>query len=220
METGREVIQLGDQGDLVRCWQRIVHAKPDGVFGPHTDELVRIWQTSRGIEPDGVIGPLTTAALVPGDLIKPFEGLRLQTYDDHDGKPLKLVNGQWRRPDPTKPDDYWPGPIGYPTIGWGRLLHPGEYIEVCTRDEADKWFEQRLNSVEIPAINRYIPKNLPGERVAAASFCYNCGSGALAKLANSGFYKAFWTTYGTTTKGVKNAGLIARRAEEYALFSS
>ena len=212
------MIQLNDEGDLVRVWQRIVGAKVDGKFGPKTDELVKAWQATRGVDPDGVIGPWTTSVLALGDLIKPYEGLRLQTYDDHDGKPLKLISGQWRRPDPTKPDEYWAICIGYPTIGWGKLLQPGEYIETCTRAQADAWFDQRLASVEVPAINRYIPKDLAGERCAAASFCYNLGPYALNRLASRAFDET-WMDY-CRTKGVVNAGLQERRREEYALFHS
>lgn len=201
-------IEKGSEGDYVRAWQRIVGARPDGKFGPATEAKVRAWQASRGVDPDGVIGPLTRAALAPGDLIKPYEGLRLRTYDDHDGKPMTLgPGGVWRRPDGA-------ACLGYPTIGWGRRIYPSERIETCTREEADQWFEEDLAKTRLPAVKR---ANLveAGQVAAAASFAYNCGTGALARLAKDW---SRWTQY-SRTKGVVNAGLLRRREEEYALFS-
>jgi GH24 family phage-related lysozyme (muramidase) len=203
-------IEVGSEGDYVRAWQRIVGAGADGKFGPGTRAKVVLWQLARGVDPDGVVGALTRAALRPGDLIHPYEGLRLRTYDDHDGKPLVLGPGRvWRRPDGAEC-------LGYPTIGWGRRLYPGENIATCTREEADQWFEEDLARTRLPAVRR---ANLAeaGQVTAAASFAYNCGTGALAKLAKAGFAEDVWLDY-KRTKGVENVGLLARRKEEFALF--
>ncbi len=208
-------LALGDTGPAVRSWQRIVGAHPDGTFGPATELLVKAWQAAHGVEADGAIGPQTRGCVAPGALIKPYEGLRLQTYDDHDGQPLSLVSGLWRRPD---------GAIckGYPTIGWGRRLYPGETIQTCTRAEADAWFDADLGKTRLPAVKRAfslakLPEE-PGQVAAASSFAYNCGTGALASLAAHGFTEAAWLDY-VRSKGIRDAGLVMRREEEFALFA-
>jgi GH24 family phage-related lysozyme (muramidase) len=204
------MISLGDSGDLVRAWQRVVGAGADGKFGASTNALVRIWQAARRIEPDGVIGPLTRAALQPGDLIKSFEGYRSLPYDDHDGAVLRYESHTWRRPDGA-------ACIGYPTIGWGRRLFPGQVVTSCTRAEAEAWFQTRLQAVELPAIAR-AGLTEPGQMCAAASFCYNDGDTALAKLAGTGFAQDSWLSY-IHTRGVVDAGLVSRRREEYSLYA-
>jgi GH24 family phage-related lysozyme (muramidase) len=204
------VIELGSSGVYVRVWQRIWGAKADGRFGANTDKASRVWQAARGVDPDGVVGDITRAALQPGDLIKPYEGLRLVTYDDHDGVVLKLVNKCWRRPDGANC-------LGYPTIGWGRRLWPSEWIESCTRQQADQWFDTSLQMTFMPAVRRHVGED-PARRCAAASFAYNCGTGALAKLSDAGFVQDWWSTHYTTSKGVQDARLQMRRAEEAALY--
>jgi GH24 family phage-related lysozyme (muramidase) len=200
-------ITIGDKGDCVRAWQRVVGAAADGTFGVATENKVKSWQTSRGVEADGVIGPRTWAALEPGDLIKPHEGFRTKPYDDKDGTTVVLISGVWRRPDGA-------ACIGNPTIGWGRRIWPGETITSCTLEEGNQWFADRLNATEMPAVRRAGLKY--AEQIcAAASFAYNCGTGALAKLAKD------WTKWCDYVKsgGVVDARLVARRAEEYAMFS-
>lgn len=204
------MLQLGDQGDAVRAWQHICGTRADGKFGPGTDAAVKAWQAAHDVEPDGVIGPITRAAVEPGDLIKPYEGLRLTTYDDHDGVPMKLMSGIWRRPDGGEC-------MGYPTIGWGRRLYPGQKIEHCTRAEADEWFNLDLEQTRLPAVRRYVPGD--AARICAATSCaYNCGTGWLAQLAAANFTEPVWMSR-NRTKGVINTGLTMRRAEEYALWA-
>lgn len=203
------MIQLGDSGDHVRAWQRIVGALPDGKFEQATDRKVRVWQEVRGVEPDGVVGPLTRAALEPDDLIKPYEAFRSFPYDDHDGARLTYASSVWRRPDGA-------AVIGYPTIGWGRRLFPGQVVLACTIGEADAWFDAELAQEFLPAVLR-VGQLDAGQVAAAASFAYNCGTGALAKLAAADFSDAVWLGY-AHSRGVLVAGLVERRKEELALF--
>ncbi len=206
-------IQLGDSGDYVRAWQRIVGlygSHVDGTFGPGTDIAVKAWQASHGVEPDGVIGALTRAVIPEGGIIKAYEGLRLVTYDDHDGVPLQLGAGRiWRRPDGAEC-------LGHATIGWGRMLLPGEYITSCTRAEADQWFVARLAGTELPALSRLGIVDA-GERCAAASCAYNCGTGWLTRLATAGYPHDMWMSRNKNSKGEVLVGLTMRRAEEWAL---
>jgi GH24 family phage-related lysozyme (muramidase) len=57
----------------------------------------------------------------------------------------------------------------------------------------------------------------PNKIAAAASFAYNCGTGALAKLAASGFSR--WLDY-NKSGGVVDHRLVLRRAEEFALWNA
>lgn len=143
-------------------------------------------------------------------LIKGFEGLRLQSYDDYDGKPVSLFSGEWRRADG--------GTVrGVPTIGWGRRILPGETITVCTRAQADAWFDEMMANTYLPPVDRQAPGANDHERSAMASFCYNCGPGNLTALIAGGITKDRWLSF-CRTKGVVNAGLQMRRAKEYALY--
>ncbi len=208
------MIQLGDQGPGVRAWQRIVGlgpSKADGKFGPGTDAAVKAWQAAHGIEPDGVIGALCRAAVDPGALIKPYEGLRLQTYDDKDGSPLHRVGGSWRRPNESPC-------IGVATIGWGDTAPPRRGVQNCTRAEADAWFTAALGRTYLPAAVKYAPPDADAAWIAAATSCaYNCGTGWLAQLAEAGFTEEKWMSRNKNGRGEVLAGLTMRRAEEYAL---
>ncbi len=212
------IIELGSQGDYARAVQRIVGvpaSKCDGIIGPFSVAIMQTWQTRRGVEPDGVFGPASRAAVEPGDLIKPYEGLVLQAYDDASG-PLKdrLLHreGQvWRRADGALC-------MRYPTIGWGRRLWPGEWIETCTREQADAWFLKFLKDHLDDVINRYVPRDKDAAFLAAVySLGYNGGPGAIVDLAGAGFAADYWTNHRVTSAGVREAGLVMRRAEECAL---
>lgn len=211
------MIQLGDSGEYVRAWQRIVGAKCDGTFGPKTDAMVRGWQLARGVEADGVIGQLARAAVQPGDLIKPYEGCVLTAYDDERRSPLSerlihRVGGAWFRADgsPCR---------GVPTIGWGDTAAPRRGIEHCTRAEADAWFAADLEQTRMPAVRRVMKTGWDAAQIAAAcSFAYNAGVGALAKLAEHEFVEFAWLTY-DRVGSVHDAGLAMRRREEFALFA-
>jgi hypothetical protein len=59
---GKPTLRLGDRGDYVRAWQRIVGATPDGVFGPRTRMLTKDWQLAHRLTADGIVGPMTWRA--------------------------------------------------------------------------------------------------------------------------------------------------------------
>ena len=211
------IIELGSDSDYARAVQRIIGLRGtdvDGKIGPQSVAKMRAWQASRGVEADGVFGPVSRAAVQPGDFIKAYEGLVLQAYDDKHG-PLKdrLLHreGQvWRRADG--------GPcLGNPTIGWGRLLQPGEWVEHCTREEADLWFTLYLKARLADYMMRYFPRGRDAAcREAVHSVGYNGGPGAIVKLANNNFSREWWHNHPL----VPGAGLEQRRREECALWSA
>jgi len=131
-------------------------------------------------------------------LIKNFEGCRLEAYDDG--------TGTW-------------------TIGWGHTpATPGQTI---TQSQADEMlmadlvrFEKCVNDAVSHSIN-------PNQFAALVSFAYNLGCGSLdgsTLLAdvNAGDYKAAASEFGrwTFAGGVELEGLVRRRAAEAALFST
>ncbi len=153
-------------------------------------------------------------------LIQDFERCVLHPYDDHDGASIKFVNGVWRRPDGA-------AILGYPTTGWGHVIRPGDPPDLfgpIAQSRADGLFDLDL----VPYVSA-VDRNLPGcndhQRAAASSFTYNCGTGGLVA---SGIPAAFqtgrdpkseWTTKKwTISKGQVLAGLVRRRAQEYALY--
>lgn len=204
----------------VRAWQRIVGvhtSKVDGKWGPQTDALARAWQAANGIEPDGVIGPLCRAAVAPGALTRAFEGCILQAYDDERRSPLSArllhkVGGTWIRADGRMC-------VNTPTIGWGSTAPCRRGIERCTQVEADQWFADDFAATRLPTIRRYQGADWNAAMIcAAASFCYNEGTGAFAKLAATGFAFDHWILY-DVAHGVHDVGLRMRREEEIALFT-
>lgn len=52
-------ITIGDRGQDVRAIQRAVNVKPDGIFGPITEEAVRDYQRRHDLAVDGIVGPNT-----------------------------------------------------------------------------------------------------------------------------------------------------------------
>lgn len=50
------VLREGSRGAEVVAWQKVVGAKPDGIFGPGTARLTRLWQADRGLVADGIVG--------------------------------------------------------------------------------------------------------------------------------------------------------------------
>lgn len=213
------ILELGARGDYVRAVQRIVGvpaSKVDGVFGPFTEALVCSWQARRGVEADGVFGPLSRAVVEAPDLIKAFEGLVLQAYDDAQDVPLakrllKRVGQEWRRLDGTPCRRY-------PTIGYGRRLWPGQWIETCTKAQAEQWLLDFIKEQLGDLLARYLPADVDGaQRAAVTVLGYNRPK-AIIDLAAAKFDETWWRTHVVTSNGVREAGLVMRRAEEAALF--
>lgn len=207
------MIQLGDRGPHVRAWQRIVgvpYGKVDGVFGPGTERRVVAWQVNNEIAPDGVLGPACRAALRPDDLIKPYEGCRLDAYDDADGAHLFVSLGhRWLRTGGE-------APRGYPTIGWGRRLYDTS-IATCTQEQADDWLARHVRDVCLETLKKYNVEE-PGKVCALSALCYNGGPGAVDFVSKHGFSEQAWNQW-VHSMGKVDARLVLRRAEEYALWS-
>lgn len=149
------------------------------------------------------------------------EGLVLHSYDDHDGRRITFDrgHGKWIHADGS--------PIrGFPTIGRGRRLWPGEEIESCTVEEADAWFDSRVIQVDLPMVDKYWPDADDYQRGSLADYSYNCGSGAIPRdkfheIFAAGGYDALekvWITSRVTSNGQHAPVLVGRRAREFKLF--
>jgi lysozyme len=131
------------------------------------------------------------------ELIKGFEGVRLNAYDDG---------------------------IGVATIGVGHIngVHMGDVI---TEDQADDYLRDDLGSAEA-AVNRLVKVPLDQSKFdALVSFTFNLGAGALAsstllKKLNSGDVDGAADEFLRWTKagGRIMAGLTKRRISERMLF--
>ena len=57
------MLRLGDKGERVRCWQRVLDLTPvRGEFDAATDTATRAFQAAHGLKADGIVGPKTWAA--------------------------------------------------------------------------------------------------------------------------------------------------------------
>ncbi len=154
-------------------------------------------------------------------MLEGFECLRLHAYDDHDGKSITWNGREWRR--------MCDGSLimGFPTIGFGRCLQPGEIIETCTREQADTWLSLRLMGTDLPQVDKLLPEANPHQRGAATMFSYNCGTGGLAASGIGAAHvagdlvalKAAWMARRfSSSKGAYLPGLAKRRAQELAYY--
>ena len=57
------VLKLGSKGDMVKTLQSFLGIKPDGDFGPKTEDAVKKWQKENGLLSDGIVGPMTWNAM-------------------------------------------------------------------------------------------------------------------------------------------------------------
>lgn len=56
-EYNMRTIRKGSKGNMVKVWQIIVGATPDGNFGGGTESKTKSWQSNHGLSADGVVGP-------------------------------------------------------------------------------------------------------------------------------------------------------------------
>lgn len=61
------VVNIGDEGAVVRAVQKKLGITADGVFGPKTLTAVKAFQTDKGLAVDGIVGVRTTYALAKTD---------------------------------------------------------------------------------------------------------------------------------------------------------
>lgn len=141
------------------------------------------------------------------DILKRYEGCRLQSYDDANGNPLYLGDV----------------PKGIATIGFGTILDvkAGDRI---TQAEADAFLRRDLTKFE-HIVDSLITVDLNENQFSAlVCLAYNCGSAPLKKtlgtLLNEGKYSdaaeefTKWNKY----HGQVSNGLVKRRAAERELF--
>jgi len=53
------VIEKGDDGPMVRVWQKLLGLAVTGSFDDQTDQATKEWQAKNGLVADGDVGPLT-----------------------------------------------------------------------------------------------------------------------------------------------------------------
>lgn len=135
-----------------------------------------------------------TLPLLAAKLIQSFEGCKLMAYWDPTGQ-------TW-------------------TIGFGHTKNVISYDKI-TLEEAVRFFEQ--DSAPLIALVKDRPLI---EAAALVSFGYNCGIGALKRVLSGSIhidheeFMAGDSSYGDTSRGVRLAGLFARRQLEAALIES
>lgn len=140
------------------------------------------------------------------EFIGSHEGLRLEAYDD--AQPWKKI---------TKLSQV----KGYLTIGFGHTkgVKVGDKI---TEDQAYEFLREDIIVAEKVVKDRTRTRILQHQFDALVSHAFNTGgSSTLFKNLNTGHVpnlKKWWTTTYITSKGVKMAGLVRRRAEELKIF--
>jgi GH24 family phage-related lysozyme (muramidase) len=142
-------------------------------------------------------------------LLKSFEQLRLQAYDDATGRPL------------AKGEE----PKGVPTIGWGhtRGVKPGD---TCTVEEAEAFLQEDL-APACHAVESMVKVPLTDNQFdALVSFVFNVGEEAfhdstLLRVLNAGHYDAVPAQLARWNKdnGVVLTGLTRRRKAEEDLWN-
>ncbi|WP_210523472.1 lysozyme [Pantoea ananatis] len=133
------------------------------------------------------------------DLIKRFEGLKLEVYRDS---------------------------VGIPTIGYGHT-NGVKMGDVITCEQADKYLREDLLVAELTINTNVKVKLTQNQFDALASFVFNLGSGnfvksTLLKKLNAGDFAAAADEFGkwVNAGGKKLAGLVKRRAAEREVFIS
>lgn len=139
-------------------------------------------------------------------LIKDFEGFRENAYPD-------------------------PGTGGKPiTIGFGTTRYPDDSEvqlgDTCTEEEAGEWLRYEVEHKVLPKLEKLLTIDLNQNQLdALISFCYNCGTGNLAKstlliLTNAGKFDLAANEFLRWNKAAGKVmnGLTRRRQAEKTLF--
>lgn len=116
--------------------------------------------------------------------------------------------------------------VGVPTIGWGHT-HGVHIGQIASRAECEAYLAQDLAVAEA-AVSELVKVALNSNQYdALVSFTFNVGTGALQgstllRLLNEGNYQGAADQFGRWVNGDRGPlpGLVARRAEERALFLS
>lgn len=181
----------------IQDWQHAIGADPDGQFGPET------LRRSLALLP-AQTADATTVSQAGIDLIKEFEGLRLDAYQDS--------VGVWT--------------IGYGTTaaaGVGIVPKAGQHI---TQAEAEGYLKRAVAIFAESIRDKLTHSATPNQFAAMVSLAYNIGPGAFASstllkkfnagdIAGAAAAFASWNLAG----GKVLPGLTRRRAAEAALFS-
>ncbi len=64
----RSLLKRGDTGEDVKLLQKALGLKPDGTFGPKTEQVVKNFQGSHGLVMDGIVGPVTQRLIFKEEL--------------------------------------------------------------------------------------------------------------------------------------------------------
>lgn len=115
---------------------------------------------------------------------------------------------------------------GYPTIGYGHKVQPGEdFSKGVTRGQAEALL-RRDTQAAIDAVNRYATAPLSqGQFDALVSFAYNVGPTAFrnstlrARIVGGHHLRSHDFTEYRYSGGRRVRGLLNRRVDEYKLFS-
>lgn len=172
---------------------------PGGRFTPAMIPLIDAVADAFGLPAEGAgERRLSDAGL---DLIKRFEGLRLDAY-----------------PDPGTGGEPW-------TIGYGHTggVKRGDRI---TQAQADAFLRQDVARFE-EAVRKLAPKTTQGQFDALVSFAFNVGEGALRgstllRKHNEGDHAGARAEFGkwVNANGRRLEGLVRRRAAEAAMYGS
>lgn len=149
------------------------------------------------------------------DWLKQVEGLRLQPYDDQDGKPIS----RWV--------------IGA-TVGYGHLIPKQEWDALrngVTLEEAQTLLQQDLKPFERAVSAAVQPPQQPHQFDALVILCYNIGAGAFSKssvvrhINDPSTRKPYPTLHEAwmawnKSQGKVMKGLVRRREGEWRIYSA
>lgn len=145
------IYKKGSKGEMVSRIQELLGLKPDGDFGPKTEEAIRQWQLQNGLKVDGIVGnkTLQTMGLISTDSVERVSRLKGLVYEKHylpaseymtSSKPEYIFlhhTAGWHRP--TQVVDAWSRDsrgkvatefvLGGPSISGNDYTHDGELVQ-------------------------------------------------------------------------------------------